>query len=77
MSQNSELHLAFCANVRRRRKALGLRQEDVAEALGISQGTYSLIEVGRHTPLLTTVEDIAYTLDSSAEELLKIPQEVA
>lgn len=77
MAKNSDLHIAFCGNIRRRRKALGLTQEDVAEALGISQGTYSLLEIGRHTPLLTTVEDIAYVLDSSAEELLKIPAEVA
>lgn len=77
MAQNSALHKAFCENVRRRRKELGLKQHDMAEALSISQGTYAGIETGRHAPLLTTVEAIATALDCNAHELLEIPVEAA
>lgn len=47
-----------------------LTQWDVAERIGISQGTYSLWEIGRITPTEEQRDQIAAALDVSVAELL-------
>lgn len=52
-----------------RRKALGLRQQDVAKAVGITQGRFSRYELGKQEPGVYTAIRIAETLKTTVEEL--------
>ncbi len=45
--------------IREMRIIKGLRQEDIAAELGVSQGTYNNWETGRRTPELETILKIA------------------
>lgn len=54
---------AVGAAIRRRRRALGIRMVDLAEAAGLSQPFLSQLERGLATPSLTSVYRIAEALD--------------
>jgi len=56
--------------VRRVRLERGMRQEDLAVALGLSVAYVSLIERGRRNPPITTVLALAEALNASPTELL-------
>jgi len=58
------------SQVRRARTARGMRQEDLAVALGLSVAYVSLIERGRRNPPITTVLALAEALHASPTELL-------
>jgi putative transcriptional regulator len=55
--------------VRELRTAAGLRQEDLAERLGVSRQTVISIESGRYNPSLELAWRLSKTLGVSIEEL--------
>lgn len=54
---------------RRRRKAIGLTQEQLAAKVGCSQATVFDVETGRAQPSLKLAIAFAEALDSSVDEL--------
>lgn len=65
----NDLAKIFGANVQRRRKLLGLTQEQLAERLGVGQHTLSRIERGVLTPKFDRLQDFAKHLHIPASEL--------
>lgn len=63
----------FGANVQRRRKLLGLTQEQLAELLGVGQHTLSRIERGVLTPKFDRFQDFAVHLHTPVSELFAAP----
>jgi transcriptional regulator with XRE-family HTH domain len=61
------------AAVRRRRRALGMRQGDLAAAAGLSVPFVSQIETGFASPSLMSLFAIARVLDTTPERLLAGP----
>lgn len=59
--------------IQERRKALGIKQVDLAKAVKVSQGTISDYETGRHEPDLSTLKKIAVLLDTTVDFLLGGP----
>ena len=51
------------------RKARGLRQEELAEALEVSRQTIGSLENGRYNPSLKLAMDIAKVFHTTVEEL--------
>ncbi len=62
--------MPFGAEVRRRRRALGLTLEDLAERSGLSPHYVSTVETGKRDPSLSTVVALAKGLAVGAGELL-------
>lgn len=67
-----ELRRALGENIRTSRARHDLSQDDVAEAMGVSQATVSALERGRRDVRLSTVSLIARVLRVSVADLLKI-----
>jgi transcriptional regulator with XRE-family HTH domain len=61
----------FTMNLTRRRRALGLSQEAVAEAAVMDQSQYSRIERGRVDPSIRTLTRVARALATTPSELLR------
>jgi transcriptional regulator with XRE-family HTH domain len=61
----------FTMNLTRRRRALGLSQEAVAEAAVMDQSQYSRIERGRVDPSIRTLTRVARALGTTPSELLR------
>lgn len=57
-------------NTRRTRKRLGLRQSEIAEGCGVSDGFISEIERGRKYPSAEVLECIAWALGLQPYQLL-------
>lgn len=57
--------------MKRIRKARGLRQKDVAEKLGIATHSYTRYECGVRRPNIETLLKIADILDVKASDLLE------
>lgn len=53
----------------KKRAVTQLRQQDIADELGISQGRYSAIENGHRTPDVVIAHKIAKILDCAVEDL--------
>lgn len=53
-----------------RRKAIKIRQEDLAKLIGLSRGAISNIEGGRQCPPIHTLYKIAEALNTDMHELL-------
>jgi len=51
------------AVVKERRKALGLRQEDLAKAIGLSRASVANIETGRQDTPWSVIVKLMYALD--------------
>ena len=66
----------FSSTIRRRRKAMGLTLEEVAERAQLSPNYLGSVELGRRDPSLSTVIAIARALKASAAELLGGAQEL-
>lgn len=64
------LNVGFGERLRKRRKELGLRQEDIAEHLGVRISTVSQWETSTHTPDIDTVQMLAQHLKTSSDYLL-------
>lgn len=60
------------ALIRERRKALGLTQEQLAEILGVTQGSVGQMEAGIRgkSPRLSTLRRLAAALEVSLEALI-------
>lgn len=56
-------------NVRELRKKLGLRQEDVANALGVTRQTINATENDKYNPTLELAMKLAKLLNTTVEEL--------
>lgn len=70
----SELKVLFGQNVANRRRELGLSQEAIAEATGVTVETISHIERGIHGPRFGLLELLASELDTEAYRLF-VPSE--
>jgi len=66
-----ELEKAFGETVRIARKAASLKQEALAELLGVQTSAVSRIERGAVSPSLRTVNRIAQALETQPSELLR------
>jgi len=53
------------------RKARGLKQGDIAKALGVTQATVSFYEQGKREPDLKTLRKLATALNVTIDELVK------
>lgn len=62
-------------NLSELRKKKNISQEELANALGITQGAVSAYETGRWEPSITTIKKMASILDCTVDELLKDPKE--
>lgn len=65
----------FRENVRRRRKELGLTQQEVAEKLGVARPQVAQAEAGMNSPTLDMVERYAKALECPALTLLVANEE--
>ncbi|BFM20496.1 helix-turn-helix domain-containing protein [Gilvimarinus japonicus] len=67
----SDLKTLFGQNVANRRRELGLSQEALAEATGVTVETISHIERGIHGPRFGLIEKLELVMDMNAESLFK------
>lgn len=65
----------FRDNLRRRRRELGMTQEDVAKRLGVHRPQVAQAEAGENSPTLDMVERYAKALDCPALTLLVAQEE--
>lgn len=63
----------FGKMLRKIRLERGLRQADIAEALGVAKGTISMYESGQRTPSFETAEHIADILNVPLASLIESP----
>lgn len=68
MAKN-ELSVIFGNNIHRKRKQLGLTQDELAEKLGIGQQSLSRMERGTMAPKFERLQDIADILHCPVSEL--------
>jgi transcriptional regulator with XRE-family HTH domain len=61
---------AFGRDVRRRREALGITLDELAERAGISPNFLGAIELGKREPSLSTIVELAMGLGVTPGELL-------
>lgn len=69
--QDSELVSIFAANVRKRRLALKLSQEELAEAAGVHRTYVGMLERGEKNVTIYNIERIAIALNVDPSILLK------
>jgi len=53
------------------RKQMGLRQEDMAERLGVTRQTIIAIENDKYDPTLSLAFKLAYLLETTVDELFE------
>lgn len=58
--------------IKERRKLLNLRQEDLADRLGVSRQTINAIENNKYNPSLELAMKLARLLEISVEELFSL-----
>ncbi|AVL99921.1 transcriptional regulator [Gordonia iterans] len=63
------------SEVRAARTRAGLRQADLAAAVGVSRQTIVSLERGDYSPSVYLAIRIARALDSTVEELFPLPEE--
>ena len=61
--------------IRELRKAAGMRQEDLAEYLGVTRQTVIAIENDKYDPSLALTMRMARLLGTTVEELFRLPEE--
>ncbi len=61
-------------NIRERRKAYGLRQEDLATELGVTRQTINAIENNKYSPTLELAMKLARLLKAPVEEIFRLPK---
>lgn len=62
-------------NLSELRKNKGISQEELAKALGVTQGNISAYETGRWEPSIQMLKKLASILDCTVDELLTDPKE--
>lgn len=70
---NTDFYKNLRKNIKKRRKELGLTQQELADKLNISLNFMGKIEVAFSKPSLDTLIEIADKLDISVSELVKYP----
>ncbi len=70
---NADFYKNLGKNIKKRRKELGLTQQELADKLNISLNFMGKIEVAFSKPSLDTLIEIADKLDISVSELVKYP----
>lgn len=70
-ARDSAAARSLAANVRRLRKARGMSQDELADAVGIQTAAVSHIENRRGNPTLTTLEALASALGVRFAELFR------
>jgi len=70
---NTDFYKNLGKNIKKRRKELGLTQQELADKLNISLNFMGKIEVAFSKPSLDTLIEIADKLDISVSELVKYP----
>ena len=61
-------------NIRQLRKAAGLRQEDLAQALGVTRQTINAIENNKYDPTLGLAMRLARLLNTPVEAIFRLPK---
>lgn len=61
-------------NIRQLRKAAGLRQEDLAQALGVTRQTINAIENNKYDPTLGLAMRLARLLNTPVEAIFRLPE---
>ena len=61
-------------NIRQLRKAAGLRQEDLAQALGVTRQTINAIENNKYDTTLGLAMRLARLLNTPVEEIFHLPE---
>ena len=61
--------------IEERRKSDGVRQEELAKAMGVSRQTISSLENGRYNPSITLAYKIAKFFDRTIEEVFIFEEE--
>lgn len=61
-------------NIRQLRKAAGLRQEDLAQTLGVTRQTINAIENNKYDPTLGLAMRLARLLNTPVEEIFHLPE---
>ena len=61
--------------IRELRKAAGMRQEDLAEYLGVTRQTVIAIGNDKYDPALALAMRMARLLGTTVEELFRLPEE--
>ena len=61
-------------NIRSLRKAAGLTQEDLAQALGVTRQTINAIENNKYDPTLGLAMRLARLLNTPVEEIFRLPE---
>lgn len=61
-------------NIRQLRKAAGLRQEDLAQALEVTRQTINAIENNKYDPTLGLAMRLARLLNAPVEEIFRLPE---
>ena len=74
-SKNQALINALATEIKLRRRALGLSQEDLAGHCQLDRPNISLIEVGRKQPTLSVLLRLADGLQYSLAEFMSLVQE--
>jgi transcriptional regulator with XRE-family HTH domain len=64
-------------NLQRIRKEKGMSQKELADALGVTQGTVSAWESGRWDPTVENLRAVAKVLGVTVDELIGEPLEEA
>lgn len=68
--KNEKYRAVSGGRIKKRRKELGLRQEDLAEKLGVAKSLISRYESGSITPPIETYLELASILRTTAEDLI-------
>lgn len=71
MKSNSQLTIELGIEISRRRKLLNLSQEELAFSAGLHRTYISLVERGRKSPTIVTLESISKSLGISISDLIK------
>ena len=61
-------------NIRSLRKAAGLTQEDLAQALGVTRQTINVIENDKYDPTLGLAMRLARFLNTPVEDMFRLPE---
>jgi transcriptional regulator with XRE-family HTH domain len=64
------LELQFGRVLRARRQAAGLSQEALASAAGLARNYISLLEIGKKSPTLRSIQLLAAALDTTVTSLI-------
>lgn len=62
--------MLFSERLKKIRKACGLSQAEVAQALGVERTTYTYYELGQHEPNIARIKDIAKLFNMDVAALL-------